>query len=86
MKGVIMKKELEDIEKKIVELKRRKQEILDEEKNRKESERSKRIEELQTAYDEFLKVLRAFEEDYKDARIRISYDTSLDAPVKIKSW
>ena len=28
----------------------------------------------------------AFEEDYKDARIRISYDTSLDAPVKIKSW
>lgn len=80
-----MIKELAEIESKIEELKRRKQEILDEEKNRKEAERDKREAELQSAYENFLKVLRAFEEDY-DAHIRISYDTSLDSPVKVKSW
>jgi uncharacterized protein YsxB (DUF464 family) len=85
MKGVKMIKELAEIESKIEELKRRKQEILDEEKNRKEAERDKREEEVQTAYEEFLKVLRAFEEDY-DAHIRISYDTSLDSPVRFKAW
>ena len=80
-----MRKDLDEIEKQIAELKKRKQEILDEEKNRKEAERDKREAELQSAYENFLKVLRAFEEDY-NANIRISYDTSLDSPVRFKAW
>ena len=80
-----MKKELEDIEKKIAELKKRKQEILDEEKNRKEEERSKREKEVQDAYETFIKLLKAFEEDY-DINISISYDTRKDSPVRFKAW
>lgn len=79
-----MKKELDDIEKKIAELKKRKQEILNEEKNRKE-ERGKREKEVQDAYETFIKLLKAFEEDY-NINISISYDARKDSPVRFKAW
>ena len=80
-----MIKELAEIESKIEELKRRKQEILDEEKNRKVEERSKREKEVQDAYEKFIELLKAFEEDY-DINISISYDTRSDKPVRFKAW
>ena len=67
-----MRKDLDEIEKQIEELKRRKQEILDEEKNRKSKEQNKRKQEIQDAYNKFYKLLKAYGEDY-NVKVKISY-------------
>ena len=67
-----MRKDLDEIEKQIEELKRRKQEILDEEKNRKSKEQNKRKQEIQDAYDKLYKLLKAYGEDY-NVKVKISY-------------
>jgi Skp family chaperone for outer membrane proteins len=58
--------ELKNIEKELTELKKKKQAILDEEKRAKEAKKSERYKEVEEAYNKFIDLLDAYEQDFNE--------------------
>lgn len=59
-------KELEAIEKEMVALRTKKEKILREEKEKKESQKAERYKEVESAYNKFIDLLDAYETDFNE--------------------
>jgi len=59
-------KELEAIEKEMVALKTKREKILREEKEKKESKKAERYKEVESAYNKFIDLLDAYETDFNE--------------------
>jgi len=59
-------KKLEEIEKEMVALKTKREKILREEKEKKESKKAERYKEVESAYNKFIDLLDAYETDFNE--------------------
>lgn len=61
---MLKKNELKEIEEKIKELESQKKALLDEAKNAEKARKAERKKEVEDAYNNFLKLLKAYEDDF----------------------